>query len=195
MQSTVSVEIMSLADPAAPAPMRYLLDGVDAQEVLGGENVNVVVPTQVPGSWHSDWNDPDHALGVDMWETFPTTELAPILLAESELNFNGPKAWVAHDTVRNPEGLRDMAVYLSAAKGTVTDQDLPSYGEDPFFNLLAGSGLERGVLTCTQDLERAMVDRGMDHQVIHYKGDGVHNWRNFDEELAPSWETIRPALY
>jgi len=272
MQRHVSVEIMKPADPAAPAPMLYLLDGVDApklsgwigiggaQKVLGDENVTVVVPTQAPGSWYSDWNKPDPALGVNMWETFLTTELAPLLEADSELNFNGHRgigglsmgasgavhlananpelfdaaigisgcysptstigrqitsivtesrggdvdnmwgefgseAWVAHDTVRNPEGLRDMAVYLSAANGTVTDQDLPSYGGDPFFNLAAGSGLERGVLTCTEDLERAMVDRGMTHQVINYKGDGVHNWRNFNEELAPAWETIRPALY
>jgi len=91
MQRHVSVEIMKPADPAAPAPMLYLLDGVDApklsgwigiggaQKVLGDENVTVVVPTQAPGSWYSDWNKPDPALGVNMWETFLTTELAPLL--------------------------------------------------------------------------------------------------------------------
>lgn len=103
MQRNVSVQIMKPADPNAPAPMLYLLDGVGApynsgwvaQNIIGDiyddENVTLVMPTQAQASMYSDWVSEDPQLGVNMWETFITEELAPLLEAEQELNFNGKR--------------------------------------------------------------------------------------------------------
>lgn len=269
MQRNVSVEVMLAPDPERAAPILYLLDGIDAprrsgwigiggaQEVLGRENVHVVIPTEAPGSWYSDWVSEDPALGLNMWETFITDELNPLL--EKELNFNGRRGigglsmgasgavhlansnpelfdavfgisgcyspvspmgrqivnivtgsrggnvenmwgpfgsdeWKNHDVVADPEGLRDQAVYLSAANGTINEEDYARYEGNPFFDMAAGTFLERGVLSCTEELDRAMTARGMDHHRVDYKGEGVHNWANFNAQLAPAWEHILPAL-
>ncbi len=269
MQRNVSVEVMLAPDPERAAPILYLLDGIDAprrsgwigiggaQEVLGQENVHVVIPTEAPGSWYSDWDSEDPALGLNRWETFITTELDPLLTEELNAserrgigglsmgasgavhlantnpdlfdavfgisgcyspvspmgrqivnivtgsrggdveNMWGPfgsQQWEEHDIVADPRGLRDMAVYLSAADGTLNEEDTARYEGQSFFNLAAGTFLERGVLTCTEELDQSMQDRGMDHHLVDYKGEGVHNWANFNDQLAPAWEHIRPAL-
>ena len=272
MARVVEVQIKKAADPAAPAPMIYMLDGIggstnnsgwinhgEAERVFGGENVTLVMPTQAAGSLYSDWEQDDPALGRHMWETFITEELAPALEAEDELNFNGKRGigglsmgaigavhiantnpelfdatfgisgcyspndavgrqmvnlvvgsrggavenmwgpygsdlWDFHDTTANPEGLRGMAVYLSAADGSFTEEDRASYDDDPFFNMAAGATLERGVLHCTEQLDESMRDLGMNHQVVDYKGPGVHNWDNYNEQLQPAWNAIKPAL-
>lgn len=107
----------------------------------------------------------------------------------------GTAEWDRHDTAAHPEGLRDMAVYLSAADGSFTDDDVTSYDDEPFFNMSAGSVLERGVLSCTEKLDEAMRDAGMTHQVVDYKGPGVHNWANYNEQLQPAWDAIKGSLY
>ncbi|QGU05248.1 alpha/beta hydrolase [Corynebacterium comes] len=272
MARVVEVQIKKAADPTAPAPMIYLLDGIGgstpssgwinngaAERVFGNENVTLVMPTHAGASLYSDWQQDDPALGRHMWETFLTEELPPLLEAESELNFNGHRgigglsmgaigavhiantnpalfdatfgisgcysptdnvgrqmvnlvvasrggdvdnmwgpygseAWDAHDTTANPEGLRDMAVYLSAANGVISDEDRATYDDDPFFNMAAGATLERGVLHCTEQLDRAMRERGMTHQTVDYKDSGVHNWANYSEQLQPAWDAIRHRL-
>ena len=271
MQRTVSVQIIRAADPTAPAPMVYLLDGVDAPyhggwisqgeapKVFRDVNATVVMPTEAIASMYSDWVAPDPALGLHMWETFITGELAPLLEAEEELNFNGKRGigglsmganaavhlaarhpdlfqgvfgisgcysplsrigrqmtslvvtsrggtlenmwgefgsdeWIYHDTVSDPEGLRHQAVYLSAANGSVSAEEAAFYrGQDPT-NMAVGTMLELGVLECTQDLDAAMRAAGMNHQVVDYKDEGGHNWINFNQQLQPAWDTIRPAL-
>ncbi|WIM67381.1 alpha/beta hydrolase family protein [Corynebacterium breve] len=105
----------------------------------------------------------------------------------------GSEEWDRHDVSAHPEGLRDMAVYLSAADGGI--DELPSEEDRSNDSLIIGAALENGVYTCTRELDRAMRAEGMDHHVVNYKGDGVHDWRNFEEELAPAWEHIRPSLY
>lgn len=273
MQRNVDVQIMRSADAGAPAPLLYLLDGIggskstsgwinqgQAPEVFADENVTVVMPLGAAASMYSDWLEEDPALGRIMWETFITEELAPLLEAEKELNFNGHRGigglsmgatgavhlansnpdffdavigisgcystldrigqatvslivksrggdmenmwgpfgsetWQDHDVVSNPEGLRDMAVYLSAANGVVDEIDQEEFADKPFYDLLAGTVLERGALSCTEDLDDAMEDAGMDHQVVDYKGAGVHNWRNFGGQLQPGWDAVRDSLY
>ena len=273
MARVVEVQIKKAADPTAPAPMVYLLDGIggstpnsgwlahgEAERVFGRENATLVMPTHAAGSLYSDWEEDDPALGRHMWETFITEELRPLLDAEPELNFNGRRAigglsmgaigavhlantnpelfdatfgisggyspnddigrqmvnlvvssrggdvenmwgpygsdlWDFHDTTADPEGLRDMAVYLSAADGSFSEADRASYDDAPFYNMIAGATLERGVLHCTEQLDRAMRERGMTHQTVDYKGPGVHNWDNCNEQLRPAWEAIRPALF
>lgn len=272
MGRVVEVQIKKAADPTAPAPMLYMLDGIGgstpnsgwvnggaAERVFGEENVTLVMPTHAAGSLYSDWLHDDPALGRHMWETFITEELAPALEAEAELNFNGRRGigglsmgaigavhianthpelfdatfgisgcyspndavgrqmvnlvvgsrggdpenmwgpygselWDHHDTVANPEGLRDMAVYLSAANGVIEEDDRMTYDDSPFFHMSSGSVLEIGVLACTEKLDEAMRERGMDHHVVDYKGPGVHNWNNYNEQLQPAWDAIRHAL-
>ncbi|WP_290217004.1 alpha/beta hydrolase [Corynebacterium atrinae] len=272
MGRNVSVQIQRSANPFVPAPMLYLLDGADAEynsgwvanggvpNVLGRENVTVVMPTQARASLYSNWVADDPELGRNQWETFLTEELPRALEADPLLHFNGRRAigglsmgaigalhlannnpeiydaaigisgcysttselgrqtinalvstrggildnlwgpfgspqWASHDTVDKPDGLRDMAVYLAAANGVIGQEDLKFYAEDPARAIIAGTALERGVLDCTRDLDEAMRERGMTHQVVEYSPTGAHNWRYFNEQLAPAWQTIRPSLY
>lgn len=273
MQRNVDVQIMRSVDAGAPAPMLYMLDGIggnksssgwinhgEGPKVFGDQNVTVVMPLGAAASMYSDWLEEDPALGRIMWETFIVEELAPLLEAEEELNFNGrrgigglsmgatgavhlantnpdffdavigisgcystldpigqatvslivksragdvenmwgpvgSKTWQDHDVVSNPEGLRDMAVYLSAANGVVDEIDREDFADKPFYELLAGTVLERGVLSCTESLDESMRAAGMDHHIVDYKGAGVHNWRNYNEQLQPGWDAVKDALY
>lgn len=101
MARNVEVQIMRAPDPATPAPMLYLLDGVDAQrnsdwlrlggagEFFAAENVTLVMPVEARASMYSDWVADDPAVGRHMWETFLVDELMPLLDADPDLNFNG----------------------------------------------------------------------------------------------------------
>lgn len=272
MGRNVSVQIQRSANPFVPAPMFYLLDGADAEydsgwvanggvpDVLGRENVTVVMPTQARASLYSNWVADDPELGRNQWETFLTQELPRALESDPLLHFNGHRAigglsmgaigalhlansnpelydaavgisgcysttselgrqtinalvstrggtldnlwgpfgspqWESHDTVEKPEGLRDMAIYLAAANGVIGQEDLQFYAEDPAREIIAGTALERGVLDCTRDLDEAMRERGMTHQVVEYSPAGAHNWRYFNEQLTPAWQTIKASLY
>ena len=98
MQRRVDVEVYRAAT-GTPAPMLYMLDGVNSPlpsgwRSLGGvdqyfadKNVNVVVPTGGYASFWSDWQNDDPALGRNKWETFLTTELPG--LVEPALSTNG----------------------------------------------------------------------------------------------------------
>ncbi|WP_257181005.1 alpha/beta hydrolase [Corynebacterium cystitidis] len=105
----------------------------------------------------------------------------------------GSKRWHRHNTVAHPEGLATMPVYLSAADGGISP--VPSEQDTSTEDLAIGYILENGVLECTRDLDKSMRAKGMNHHKVHYKGDGRHNWRNFEQELEPAWDHIRPALF
>lgn len=272
MARNVEVQVMLPADNSAPAPMLYLLDGVDAQrdsdwlwsgkvgELFAGENITLVMPTEARASMYSDWESDDPNLGRHMWETFLAEELPPILEAESDLNFNGKRGiggismgatgavhlantrpelyeavfglsgcystldslgrqtaqlslgtrggdvtnmwgpfgsetWVEHDATANPEGLRDLAVYLSAANGEYDDIDRHNYGNTNLIDMPLGMILEQGAMLCTQNLDEAMHQAGMDHQVVEYFDTGVHSWRNFNTQFEPAWNSVKGALY
>lgn len=272
MARNVEVQVMLPADPHTPAPMLYLLDGVDAHrtsdwtgagrvgEFFADENVTLIMPTEARASMYSDWVADDPHLGRHMWETFLTEELPPLLEAQADLNFNGHRGvgglsmgatgavhlantnpgmfhavfglsgcystldevgrqtahltvtsrggdvgnlwgpfgseeWQRHDTVRDPEGLRDMAVYLSAADGEYLFDPDRDYSGVSVSTMATSIVLEQGAHLCTRNLERAMREEGMDHQVVEYTGAGVHNWTNFRPQLDAAWATIRDALY
>ena len=102
MQRNVEVQIMKAAESDSPAPMLYMLDGIggnknssgwinggEGPKVFADENVTVVMPLGAASSMYSDWLEEDPALGRIKWETFIVEELAPLLEAEEELNFNG----------------------------------------------------------------------------------------------------------
>lgn len=107
----------------------------------------------------------------------------------------GSETWQHHDVVADPSGLGEMAVYLSAATGRAGEEDHGVYEGDPFYNMIAGVVLEHGSYDCTRNLEDAMKDAGMDHQVVNYKDTGLHNWPNYNSQLQPGWDEIRDALY
>ena len=103
MQREVLVEVKpSTGD--GPAPVLYLLDGVDSPEDPSGwrsmakvdtrpvanDNVHIVAPTGAYASYWTDWQNNDPLLGNYKWETFLTEEL-PDIVAD-QLNVNGKNA-------------------------------------------------------------------------------------------------------
>lgn len=106
----------------------------------------------------------------------------------------GSEDWVRNDVVHNPTGLRDMAVYLSVANGVIGKADHDVYATHPADDMGKGVILERGALTCTEDLEKSMVAAGMDHQIVDYSPTGAHNWSTYGPQLQPGWEAVRDAL-
>lgn len=86
MQREVILEVVP-AEGDAPAPVLYLLDGVDSpdghtgwsiHDKLGDDNVHLVAPTGAYASFFSDWEKEDPNLGNHKWETFLTDELPGI---------------------------------------------------------------------------------------------------------------------
>ncbi|MEU8898594.1 alpha/beta hydrolase family protein [Nocardia sp. NPDC048505] len=98
MGRPVSVAVLPAADPTRPAPVLYLLNGVDggtdtprwtdganwltktdAAQYFADKQVTVVVPIGGQGSFYADWRADDPVLGRQLWTTFLTGELPPIV--------------------------------------------------------------------------------------------------------------------
>ena len=180
MARNVEVQVMLPTDASTPAPMLYLLDGVEAGRVsewlgpgeaetfFADENVTLVMPTQAQASMYADWQRDDPTLGRHQWETFITSELAPLLEAEPELNFNGHRGigglsmgatGAIHIANQHPE-LFDAAFGLSGCYSTL----------DPL-------GRQNAHLTVTT--------RGGDLDNL-YGPDGSDAWRYHDTVSDPS---------
>ncbi|MGU3436441.1 alpha/beta hydrolase [Actinomycetes bacterium M1A6_2h] len=99
----VQVQVLLPADRSTSRPSLYMLDGLSAgQETnytestwtaktdivpfFADKDVNVVLPIGGRGSYYADWLRPDPALGVNMWETFLTKELPPLVDAQFDGN-------------------------------------------------------------------------------------------------------------
>lgn len=103
MKREVIVHVQA-SQSGKPAPMLYLLDGIDAPAPpgligsggvdgsLGDENVTVVMPTQARGSMFYDWQEEDENLGLNKWETFLTEELPEVIESHEDIDFNGKRA-------------------------------------------------------------------------------------------------------
>ncbi|WP_378742450.1 alpha/beta hydrolase [Nocardia brasiliensis] len=101
MRRVIEVDVLR-GTGSAPRPTLYLLDGVDgeatsgwltkggAAEFFADKPVDVVLPSGGTGSMYSDWVRHDTALGLNLWETFLTDELPPIV--ESLLKSSGRRA-------------------------------------------------------------------------------------------------------
>ncbi|MCY1658836.1 alpha/beta hydrolase family protein [Dietzia sp. SL131] len=103
MQREIVLKVLpSRVTDEGPAPVLYLLDGVDSVEGNSGwkragnmparmaeENVHLVTPTGGPSSYWSDWQSEDEVFGYNKWETFLTEELPD--LVEAELATRGTK--------------------------------------------------------------------------------------------------------
>ncbi|WP_435829490.1 alpha/beta hydrolase [Nocardia fusca] len=92
MHRVVPVRALPPADPAAPAPTLYLLNGItggadggnwfertDLTEFFRDEQVTVVNPLGGAGSYFTDWRADDPVLGRQRWTTFLTRELPPLI--------------------------------------------------------------------------------------------------------------------
>ncbi|MFF0490015.1 alpha/beta hydrolase [Nocardia sp. NPDC003482] len=91
MKSTTTISVLRAADPDAPAPTFYLLnganggidgnwlDGTDLVDFFHDKQVNVVVPFGGAGSYFTDWRSDDPVLGRQRWGTFLTKELPPVI--------------------------------------------------------------------------------------------------------------------
>ncbi|WP_040785880.1 alpha/beta hydrolase [Nocardia pneumoniae] len=100
MNNTTRIRVLRAADPDAPAPTFYLLnganggsdgnwlDGTDLVDFFRDKQVNVVVPFGGAGSYFTDWRSDDPVLGRQRWSTFLTKELPPLIDAA----FNGTGA-------------------------------------------------------------------------------------------------------
>lgn len=105
-----------------------------------------------------------------------------------------PESWERNDVVSNPEGLRGTQLYLSAATGEITDEELEYYDGKPITDQIAGSLLEAGSRQCTEDLSAALTESGIDH-TTNYLDQGAHGWPMFGPQLQPAWDGIKSALY
>lgn len=146
MQRAIRVEVYR-APAGVDAPNVYFLDGVGSEVPSGwstgmgwgdgalrDRDVNVVVPTGGPSSMWSDWNTDDPVLGPNMWETFLTEELPPLLeqgLDETARPLANNGSWgvlgismgaasALHLTNRHPE-MFDAAGGVSGAYSTMDE--------------------------------------------------------------------------
>ncbi|MGV9675836.1 alpha/beta hydrolase [Nocardia sp. NPDC003482] len=92
MNATVPVRVLPPRDPSRPAPVLYLLNGIDGgvdgdgwiertdvDRFFADKQVTVVVPTGGAGSYFTDWRADDPVLGRPRWTTFLTRELPPVI--------------------------------------------------------------------------------------------------------------------
>lgn len=92
MGREIPVRVLPARDPAAAAPVLYLLNGItgggdggnwfdrtDLTEFFGSEQVTVVNPIGGAGSYYTDWRADDPVLGRQRWTTFLTAELPPLI--------------------------------------------------------------------------------------------------------------------
>ncbi|HHU09039.1 MAG TPA: esterase family protein, partial [Intrasporangiaceae bacterium] len=101
MQREVVVEVVP-SRTEGPAPVLYMLDGVDSPATSGYksmakidereafEDVHVVTPTRAYAAYWTDWEQDDPTLGRNKWETFLTEELPDIV--QEQLDTNGKNA-------------------------------------------------------------------------------------------------------
>ncbi|MFG1794829.1 alpha/beta hydrolase [Nocardia sp. NPDC049149] len=130
MGRVVQLDVLIPKDQA-PHPTYYLLDGdggsteqstwtakSDVVSFFADKPVNVVMPVGGVGTFYTDWLQDDPKLGHNMWETFLTRELPPLLdnvLHGNGINAIGGISMGAHAaaalTVRNPLLYRAVASY------------------------------------------------------------------------------------
>jgi S-formylglutathione hydrolase FrmB len=99
MSRVVEVQVLLPRERNHPRPTVYMLDGRTASptsndwteqghadEFFEDKAVNVVLTVGGPASFYTDWQQADPVLGTNMWETFLTKELPPLIDAEFDGN-------------------------------------------------------------------------------------------------------------
>lgn len=107
MNKIIQVQVLLPARQNSSRPTLYMLDGVsagkesnyaestwtqktDIVDFFADKDVNVVLPVGGSSSYYTDWKMPDPILGVNMWETFLTSELPPLI--DARFDGNGTNA-------------------------------------------------------------------------------------------------------
>lgn len=103
MSRAVEVQVLLPRTQDHPRPTVYMLDGRSAEaesnnwtelghadKFFEDKDVNVVLTVGGPASFYTDWQHPDPVLGTNMWETFLTKELPPLI--DAKYNGNGRNA-------------------------------------------------------------------------------------------------------
>ncbi|MEU7763850.1 alpha/beta hydrolase family protein [Nocardia sp. NPDC049190] len=103
MSREVEVQVLLPRDQSRPRPTVYMLDGRSANadsnnwtdlghadRFYADKDVNVVLTVGGPASFYTDWQRADPVLGKNMWETFLTKELPPLI--DAKFNGNGRNA-------------------------------------------------------------------------------------------------------
>lgn len=106
----------------------------------------------------------------------------------------GSEDWLRNDVMSHPEGLRGTALYLAAASGAWTDEELAAYPGKSVNDRIGGTLLEAGSRRCTEEFSAALSDASIPH-TTDYLTDGTHDWVMFGKQLQPAWDAIKPALY
>lgn len=107
-------------------------------------------------------------------------------------------AWAAHDPVRNAEGLRGTALYISSGNGAAGVHDTladPSIAGDAgrlADRMLVGGGMESVVQGCTASLTDRLAELGIAAMVVHRNG--THAWPYWQDDLHDSWPLFAAAL-
>jgi hypothetical protein len=96
----------------------------------------------------------------------------------------------AADVIRYPLMLKDTPVYLFASDGKVTAFDIEKHLGRPAIELPGAVLLECASYTCTKELDQAMRNVGLTHQVVCYQQGGVHDWAYYGEQLKKGWNTV-----
>ncbi|MEV5832035.1 alpha/beta hydrolase family protein [Nocardia sp. NPDC052112] len=103
MGKNIEIQVQRPADTSVPRPTLYLLNGAgggedsatwqaqtNAAQFFNDKDVNVITPVGGAWSYYTDWRATDPELGVNMWKTFLTEELPPLI--DSGLGANGTNA-------------------------------------------------------------------------------------------------------
>jgi S-formylglutathione hydrolase FrmB len=103
MNERIKLSVLTPVGGSAPRSTVYMLDGAGAEgevsdwitkgragRFFADKNVNVVLPTGGKGTFYTDWQKKDAALGKPMWETFLTKELPPLI--DERFDGNGRNA-------------------------------------------------------------------------------------------------------
>ncbi|WP_068277656.1 alpha/beta hydrolase [Aldersonia kunmingensis] len=103
MERVIQLQVLRPADDSAPRPTLYLLNGAgagvdganwikqtDIVDFFADKSVNVVFPIGGYAAYYTDWRSSDPKLGRNMWQTFLTQELPPVL--DAALDANGVNA-------------------------------------------------------------------------------------------------------
>ncbi|GAB0103920.1 alpha/beta hydrolase family protein [Nocardia sp. JMUB6875] len=136
MDREVPILVQLPADRSAPRPTLYLLNGAGggedtaswhlksgALEFLSTKNVNVVEVLGGFASYYTDWREPDPVLGTNLWRTFLTAELPPLI--DAALGTTGVNAIAGLSTsgtsvlqlaVARPDLYRGVAAYSGCAQ-------------------------------------------------------------------------------
>ncbi|WP_067522187.1 alpha/beta hydrolase [Nocardia uniformis] len=108
-------------------------------------------------------------------------------------------AWQRHDVVRNAEGLRGKALYISSSSG------LPGYGEtlanpavagQPLTlanQIIIGGVIEAATNQCTQRLSDRLQQLDIP-ATVEFRSTGTHSWRYWEDALHRSWPVIEAAV-